>query len=144
MVTRGVARRGRARSWIGARIGVCLAAACLASACGGADRDIHRAFNSRDVGPYLALPRAQGADGSLVVHVAAHQPEHAEQIARQIVRQNYAASVDAVRVVIDPASGDGERHVYRWDGQSLQVDASTEGLPPRAAPAEAHAAGAAH
>ncbi len=126
------------------RIAACLVTACLASACSGAERDIHRAFNSRDVGPYLALGRAQGADGSLIVHVAASQPEHAEQIARQIVRQNYSSSTVSLRVVVDPASGEGERTVYRWDGRALQVDASTEGLPPRPAPAESHTGDAAH
>ena len=113
-----------------ARAAVILALGAAAAGCGGGQRDIHRAFNSRDVGSWISLGRAQGTDGSLAVHVAAARPEHAEDIAYHIVRQNFATSARPIRVIVDPMVGEGQRHVYRWDGQQLAPDTSTEGLPP--------------
>ena len=109
------------------RLGVVLVATMAAGCSPG--RDVHDAFNSRDTGPYLPVGRAIGGDGALMVHVAAHRPDHAEEIARHIVRQNYATSPHGLRIVVDPTH-DGARHVFRWDGKTLQADASTEGLPP--------------
>ena len=97
------------------RVAPWLLAASLGVGCGGPDRDIHRAFNSRDVGSYVPVGRSLGDDGTLVVHVSASRPENAERIAQHVVRQNYAASADSIRVVVDPMTGDGERRVYRWD-----------------------------
>ena len=99
-----------------------------ASAC-GPGRDVHDAFNSRETGPYLSRGRAMLDDGTLVVHVMAHQHQHAEAIARQIVRQNFATAPRAMRVIVDPTAR-GERRVFRWDGRTLSVDSSPEGLPP--------------
>ena len=66
------------------------------------------------------------------MHVAASKPENAEQIAEHIVRQNYATSAHPIRVIVDPMVGNGQRHVYRWDGHTLAADTSQDGLPPRA------------
>lgn len=107
-----------------------VAAVVLAAGCGPSGRDVFDPYNSRDTGPWLALGRAQGATGALVVHVAAAHPEHAESIARRIVRQNYATSARPIRVIVDDASGSGDRRVYRWDGGEVSVDTSTDGLPP--------------
>jgi hypothetical protein len=98
-------------------------------ACGPQGRDVHDAFNSRDTGPYLSLGRVLSPDGALLVHVLADQPEHAEEIARHIVRQNLATSPSSVRIVVD-ASGGGARQAFRWDAHGLKADPSTEGLPP--------------
>ena len=106
--------------------------AVLAAGCGRPGHDIYDDFNSRDIGSYVAVGREQGQDGSLLVHVAASQPQHAEGIAEHIVRQNLSLSPRTIRVVVDPMVGDGERHVYRWNGGALAVDTSQEGLPPRA------------
>lgn len=117
-----------------------MALAIVAVGCGEPGRDIHRAFNSRDVGSWISLGREAGTDGSLTVHVGAAQPEHAEDIAYHIVRQNFATSAVPIRVVVDPMVGEGERRVYRWDGRALHVDTSTAGLPPRAARPDADGA----
>jgi hypothetical protein len=117
--------------WINVRILCVLALTAMATACGPGGRDVFDTYNSRDTGPWLSLGRTQGSDGSLVVHVAASHPEHAEAIARHIVRQNYATSATAIRVIVDPASGEGDRHVYRWDGRALTADTDASGLPPR-------------
>lgn len=109
------------------------ASAVSLTACGPLGRNTQDdAHNSRMTGSWLSLGRAQGADGSLVVHVAASHPEHVEDIAHKIVRQNYATAAVPIRIVIDPMVGEAERRVYRWDGRSLAADASQEGLPPRA------------
>ena len=119
-------------------LGVVTLGAMIAG-CGPRGRDVFRDFNSRETGPWLSLGRAQGTDGTLVVHVAAANPQHAEGIARHVVAQNVAMSVAPIRIVVDPASGNGDRHVYRWDGKALTVDTDASGLPPRAAsPPAAH------
>lgn len=118
-------------------------AAVIGAACGKGSRDIHRAFNSRDVGSWVSLGRAVGPDGSLTVHVGAARPEHAEDVAYHIVRQNFATSAVPIRVIVDPMASEGQRRVYRWDGRRLDVDTSTEGLPPRASRPDAHGAEAA-
>jgi hypothetical protein len=114
--------------------------AVLAAGCGRPGHEIYDDINSREIGSYLPVGREEGHDGSLLVHVAASQPQHAQGIAEHIVRQNLALSPPTIRVVVDPMVGDGERHVYRWDGRSLAVDPSQEGLPPRAHRPEADGA----
>ena len=110
-----------------------LSGSMFVAGCGPLGRNAQDdAYNSRTTGSWLSLGRAQGSDGSLVVHVAASHPEHAERIASKIVRQNYATSATPIRVVVDPMVGDAERRVYRWDGQALAVDTAAAGLPARA------------
>lgn len=118
-------------------------AGCIDSTDG---RDVHRAFNSRDTGPWFSIGRRQGADGSLVVHVLALRPEHGEDIAYHIVRQNFATSAVPIHVIVDPASGRGERQVFLWDGQRLTSGAQAPAdAPPRAAtPGHEPAAPVAH
>ncbi|HTV01559.1 MAG TPA: hypothetical protein VMF13_13505, partial [Luteitalea sp.] len=116
------------------RLAAVLLATTTAAGC-SPGRDVHDAFNSRDTGPYLPVGRAIGADGSLLVHVVAHRPDHAEEIARHIVRQNYATGASGLRIVVDPTH-DGSRQVFRWDGKALQPDHSAEGLPPAPAQGE--------
>ena len=111
--------------------------AIVTAGCSPFGHVVHEAFNSRDTGPYLALARTLSADGTLLVHVAAHRPEHAEEIARHIVRQNYAASPPSLRVVVDP-TGEGTRRVFRWDGHALHADSSAQGLPPPPSRGAAH------
>ena len=113
-----------------------LAAVLVASMAAGCSpgRDVHGGFNSRDTGPYLPIGRAIGDDGALMIHVAAHRPDHAEEIARHIVRQNYATSPHGLRIVVDPTH-DGARHVFRWDGKTLQADASKTRFRKAATPA---------
>jgi hypothetical protein len=118
-----------------------LAAATIA--CGQPGRDMHRAFNSRDVGSWISLGRATGEDGSLTVHVGAAKPENAEEIAYHIVRQNFGTSALPIRVIVDPMVGRGDRRVYRWDGRTLAADTSTADLPPRASRPDADGAEAA-
>ena len=100
----------------------------LAAACGSDGRDVHDTLNSRNTGQYISIGRTLAPDGSLLVHVVAERPEHAEELSRQIVRQNYGASPPSIRVVVDPA-GAGTRQVFRWDREGFRADASTEGLP---------------
>ena len=106
-------------------------------ACGPRGGDVFHDLNSVDTGPWLSFSRTQSADGLLVVHVAAARPENADKIARHIVAQMAPLSVAPIRIVVDPASGDGDRHVYRWDGHSLSADHDTSGLPPRPSTAPA-------
>jgi hypothetical protein len=103
--------------------------------CGPAKGDIHDAFNSHDTGSYQRVDRQTSEDGTVVIHVEAQNPEHAQEIAEDIVAQNYALSPRALRVIIDPAGG-GERRVYRWDAHGLRVDTSRDGIPPPLAGAE--------
>jgi hypothetical protein len=119
-------------------VAACGVALCaLSIACGPNGRDVYDAHNSRDTGPWVSLGRAYGADGSLLVHVAAARPERAEDIARHIVGQNVAASVVPIRVVVDPSSGSGDRRVFRWDGKTLSLDSDATGLPAPATSAPA-------
>lgn len=96
--------------------------------CGPPRHDINDAFNTRDTGPYQVLSRQAHDDGTVVIHIVARKPEHAREIAEDIVVQNYAFSPHALRVIVD-ATGDGERHVYRWDAQGLRDDAPRAGDP---------------
>ena len=114
--------------WRGAAI---VALCALTSACGPHGHDVVDDFNSHDTGPWLALGRSVAADGSLSVHLAAAYPDQAEAIARHVVAQNRPMSIAPIRIVVDPSSGEGERHVYRWDGTTLSVDHDASGLPPR-------------
>ena len=113
------------------RIAVLVLAAACASACGPPGADVYRDHNARDTGDWRSVGRELRPDGSLVVHVSASVPEQAESIAAHIVRQNYATSARPIRIIVDPASGAGERRVYRWDGHALAADTSGEGLPAR-------------
>jgi hypothetical protein len=119
------------RGRVAARVLAVLLTAAGAMACGDQGHDLHRAFNSRDTGSWVPLGRAESEDGALAVHVAAAHPEYAEEIAYHIVRQNFASSAAPIRVIVDPMVGEGERRVYRWDGQHLAEDTSPDGLPPR-------------
>jgi len=114
--------------WRGAAI---VALCAMTIACGAHGHDVVDDFNSSDTGPWLSLGRAVAADGALSVHVAAAYPERAEAIARHVVAQNAPMSVAPIRIIVDPSSGEGERHVYRWDGRALTIDHDASGLPPR-------------
>ena len=115
-----------------------LAALCaLTTACGSRGGDVFHDVNSVDTGPWLSLGRTLGSDGVLLVHVAAARPAHADGIAQHIVAQMAPLSVAPIRIVVDPASGNGDRRVYRWDGRSLSADHDASGLPPRRSSAPA-------
>jgi hypothetical protein len=108
-----------------------MAAACaMAVACGPRGGDVFHDINSEDTGPWLSYARTRSADGALLVHVGAARPDRADAIARHIVAQMAPLSVAPIRIVVDPASRDGQRHVYRWDGRSLSMDHDASGLPP--------------
>ena len=102
------------------------------AACSSRGHDIYDDFNNRDTGQYKAVSRNLAADGAVLIHIEAEQPEHGRELAWELVRLSYATSPRTVRVVVDPAH-EGSRQVFLWEGGDLRVDTSTEGLPaPRA------------
>jgi hypothetical protein len=123
-------RRPAARGWRepGAAVMITMLLTSVAGGCGSQRRDINDAHNSRDTGHYRVLERQSHDDGTVVLHVLAQQPEHARQIADDLVRQTFALSPRAVRVIVAPARG-GSSQAYRWDQQGLRTDESQAPAP---------------
>jgi hypothetical protein len=95
--------------------------------CGPLGRDVHDAFNTRETGPYLGMGREWRDDGTLVIRVMARRPQHAQEIARHIVLQNYASST-RLQIIVLP-TGQGRPSAYEWDGSALTDVSATLQLP---------------